>query len=75
MPGGAGGGINNGQLFGQTGTVTIDGSTLSHNSAAEGGGIFNLRRTALTIQNSTLSGNSEGNIDLNGKIERLKLGP
>jgi hypothetical protein len=73
-PGGAGGGINNGQLFKATGTATIDGSTISHNTAAEGGGIFNLPGTGLTIQNSTLSGNSGGNISLSGHIERLRLG-
>ncbi len=55
-PSGAGGGILNNQ-----GTLTVQNSTLSGNSAGYfGGGIFNNKGT-VTVRNSTLSGNSAGN--------------
>jgi CSLREA domain-containing protein len=48
-----GGGINNG------GTLTVNGSTISGNSADEwGGGIYNSVGGTLTVTNSTISGNT-----------------
>ena len=49
-----GGGIYN------SGTLTLNGSTLSGNSAQEGGGIGN--RGTLTLVNSTLSANDAGGL-------------
>ncbi len=55
---GYGGGINNGSTAG-TGTATVQNSTFFNNSASgHGGGISN--GATLTVQNSTLSGNSAG---------------
>jgi CSLREA domain-containing protein len=49
-----GGAINN-----HFGTLTVQNSTISGNSASdEGGGIFNSNNGTLTVTNSTLSGNS-----------------
>ena len=42
---------------GHDGTLTVSGSTLSGNSAGQGGGIFVYRGT-LTLDNSSLSGNT-----------------
>jgi hypothetical protein len=62
-PNGAGGGIHNGQLFGQTGTLVISNSTLSPNTAGagQGGGIFNLMRATAVVQNSIVSDSAGGN--------------
>ena len=47
-----GGGIYNG------GTLRLTNSTVSGNSAINGGGIFNFHTSTLTLTNSTVSGNS-----------------
>jgi len=51
-----GGGILNDRGF-----LTVTNSTLSGNSADNGGGIYNLEYSRLTVTNSTLSSNSAGN--------------
>jgi len=51
-PFGAGGGVSN------SGILTVTYSTISGNSAGNGGGIFNNFGATLTITNSTISGNS-----------------
>ncbi len=50
--GNEGGGITN------FGTLTVSSSTFSGNSGSQGGGIFNGQTNALTVVNSTFSGNS-----------------
>ncbi len=50
--GGCGGGITN------NGTLTITGCTITDNSAANGGGIYNGSECTLTVTNTTISGNS-----------------
>ncbi|MCB9135267.1 MAG: hypothetical protein H6636_07560 [Anaerolineales bacterium] len=51
-PGDIGGGINN------NGTITINNSTLTGNSAEWGGGLYNFG--SMVLNNSTVSGNSAG---------------
>ena len=53
FPGGRGGGVYN------RGTLTLTRSTVSGNSAGNGGGVFNYYGTA-TLFDSTVSGNSAG---------------
>jgi CSLREA domain-containing protein len=47
-----------GGLFNQDSTVTLDNSTVSGNSGAAGGGIFNTGTTSSTVSASTIVGNS-----------------
>jgi hypothetical protein len=58
---GQGGAIRNGGLFDSSGTLLINNSTFSGNSAGQGGGIFNVTGSLVTIQNSILVNNSGGN--------------
>lgn len=51
---GSGGGISN------SGTLTVNNSTFSDNSASGGGGIYNSLGATLTVMNSTFSGNAAG---------------
>ncbi len=58
-PGDLGGGILNGGLSSNGGgTVTITNCSISGNTAAKGGGIYNGKLGTVTITNSTISGNS-----------------
>jgi hypothetical protein len=62
-PRGSGGGIQNGELFGQKGTAFINNSTLSGNTAgdAKGGGIFNLSGATAVLQNTIVANNTGTN--------------
>ncbi|HVO88982.1 MAG TPA: choice-of-anchor Q domain-containing protein [Casimicrobiaceae bacterium] len=66
-----GGGISN-----FTGTVSIDSSTLSHNTATRGGAIDNSASTTMTLTNVTVTGNradTGGGILNEGATGTLKL--
>jgi len=47
-----------GGAFRTSGTTTISNSTISSNTASQGGGIWNAGSANLTVNNSTLSGNA-----------------
>jgi hypothetical protein len=57
------GGILNGGLFQSAGTLVINNSTLSGNVArgGKGGGIFNVKGSAVVLQNSIVANNMGGN--------------
>jgi len=57
------GGILNGGLFQSSGTIAINNSTLSGNVArgGKGGGIFNVKGSAVVLQNSIVANNTGGN--------------
>jgi predicted outer membrane repeat protein len=55
--GGVGGGIHNGYYIGGLGTLVMSNSTVSGNSA---GGVFNLRGSTATLQNTIVSHNMGG---------------
>src|SRR5207237_254154 len=57
---GGGGGIYNDSYNGIA-NLTINGSTLSGNTASDGGGIYNIDENTVILQNSTLSGNTANN--------------
>src|SRR5262249_51881111 len=60
-----GGGIFNG------GTVTGSNSTVSKNTATEGGGIFTDTRATLTVlHNSTIRGNTQDDVDNDGTLNK-----
>src|SRR5262249_48375587 len=50
--------IYGGGIYSQLGIVTIDHSTISNNSAFNGGGIYSYTCTSLSIDSSTISGNT-----------------
>lgn len=52
-----------GGIYNYGGTVTINSSTISGNSAVYGGGIFNYAGATLTINNSTISNNHVTDVD------------
>jgi hypothetical protein len=60
---GLAGGILNGGLFQSAGTLLINSSTFSGNIAdkGRGGGLFNVKGSALVLQNSILANNTGGN--------------
>ena len=68
-----------GGLFNQAGTMTVDGATVSNNTAlgagGSGGGAFNQGAGTLTVTNSTFAGNSAlragGGIEANGGLVAL----
>jgi hypothetical protein len=49
-----------GGAFANFGTLTVDNSIISGNSASEGGGIVNSNSGTLTVNNSTISSNASG---------------
>ena len=56
------GGILNGGLFQSNGTIVINNSTLSGNTAHDGrgGGIFNVKGSTVVLQNSIVANNTGG---------------
>jgi parallel beta-helix repeat protein len=58
--------LNSHTMLRNEGTLTLTNSTISGNSADEGGGIYNESEGTLTLTNSTVSGNTVSNDDGGG---------
>lgn len=62
------GASSNGGGLSNVGTATLNNSTVSDNTARNGGGIFNTGSGTLTLNNSTVSGDSGGGIRNSGTV-------